>query len=77
MRDGRPTVASVESEKARHWVWRAGVDFARVCDSAGLDGERLRFTLQDVIYGGGWRRRARRTVSSRAAKRHGAKGTDA
>lgn len=64
MKDGRPTFASLEGDKARHWFWRADASFAFVCDCADLSGPAVASYAQDVIHGGGWRRRryARRAV---------------
>ena len=41
MRDGRPTFASVEGDKARYWFWRADANFAFVCDCADLSGSAV------------------------------------
>ncbi len=60
MREGRPTFASVESEKACHWFWWADANFVLMCDCADLDGSAVAEYAQDVIHGGGWRQRARR-----------------
>ncbi len=64
MRDGRPTFAGQEIEKARSWFWRADANFAFVCDCADLDDSAVASYAQAVIHGGGWRQRryARRTV---------------
>ncbi len=62
MRDGNATFAGQEIDKARHWFWRADANFAFVCDCADLDGSAVAAYAQDVIHGGGWRRRARRPV---------------
>ena len=37
MRDGRPSFASQESDKAREWFGRAGANFAFVCGCADLN----------------------------------------
>ncbi len=57
MRDGRPTFAGQEIEKARTWFWRADANFAFVCDCADLSGSAVASYAQDVIQGGGWRQR--------------------
>ena len=57
---GDRTFSSLESEKARDWFWRAGVDFGFVCDCADLNGSAVAGYAKDVIDGGGRRRRARR-----------------
>ena len=62
MPGGRRTFSSLENEKACDWFWRAGGDFALVCDGAGLDGEAVADYAKDVIDGGGRRRRVRRAV---------------
>ncbi len=41
MRDGRPTFASLEGDKARYWFWRADANFAFVCDCADLNGSAV------------------------------------
>lgn len=64
MQDGNPTFAGQEIDKARLWFWRAGFDFGFVCDCADLEGSAVAAYAQDVIHGGGRRRRryARRTA---------------
>ena len=60
--NGKPTFASLESEKARDWFSRAGDEFAVVCDCADLDGSAVAEHAQDVIESGCQRRRARKTI---------------
>ncbi len=61
MRDGRPSFASQESDKAREWFGRAGANFVFVCDCADLSESAA--YAEGLISGGGWRRPARRTVA--------------
>ncbi len=56
MRDGPPTFADLERNKARNWFWRASADFGFVCDCADLEESTVASYAQDVINGGGWRR---------------------